>query len=40
MNLRDLLQEVKNSNIDIEEALIKLKNLPYEDLGYANIDHH
>ena len=40
MNLRDLLQEVKNSNIDIEEALVKLKNLPYEDLGYANIDHH
>ena len=40
MNLRDLLQEVKNSSIDIEEALVKLKNLPYEDLGYANIDHH
>lgn len=40
MDLRDLLQEVKNSNIDIEEALGKLKNLPYEDLGYANIDHH
>ena len=40
MNLRELLGEVKNSNIDIEEALRKLKNLPYEDLGYANIDHH
>ncbi len=40
MDLRELLGEVKNSNIDIEEALKKLKNLPYEDLGYANIDHH
>jgi hypothetical protein len=40
MDLRELLKEVKNSNIDIEEALGKLKNLPYEDLGYANIDHH
>lgn len=40
MDLRELLGEVKNSNIDIEEALRKLKNLPYEDLGYANIDHH
>lgn len=40
MDIRDLLQEVKNNNIDIDEALGKLKNLPYEDLGYANIDHH
>lgn len=40
MDLRDLLEGVKNNNIDIDEALGKLKNLPYEDLGYANIDHH
>lgn len=40
MDLRELLGEVKNNNLDIEEALRKLKNLPYEDLGYANIDHH
>lgn len=40
MDLRDLLQEVKSNNMDIDEALNKLKNLPYEDLGYANIDHH
>lgn len=40
MDLRELLQNVKNDQIDIDEALGKLKNLPYEDLGYANIDHH
>ncbi|MGL5695269.1 MAG: nickel pincer cofactor biosynthesis protein LarB [Peptostreptococcaceae bacterium] len=40
MDLRELLEGVKNNNIDIEEGLEKLKNLPYEDLGYANIDHH
>ena len=40
MDLRELLKGVKDNNIDIEDALSKLKNLPYEDLGYANIDHH
>ena len=40
MDLRELLQQVKDSNIDIEQALSQLKDLPYEDLGYANIDHH
>ncbi len=40
MDLRKLLEEVKNENIDIDFALEKLKDLPYEDLGYANIDHH
>lgn len=40
MDLRELLQNVKNNELDIDDALGKLKNLPYEDLGYANIDHH
>lgn len=40
MNLRELLEDIKNNKIDIDKALEKLKNLPYEDLGYANIDHH
>ena len=26
--------------MDIDDALKKLKDLPYEDLGYAHIDHH
>lgn len=40
MDLKKILEDVKNNNLEIEEALIKLKNLPYEDIGYANIDHH
>lgn len=40
MDLRDLLKELKNDTISIDEAMKKLKNLPYEDLGYANVDHH
>lgn len=40
MDIRELLQRVKDSDLDIESALEKLKDLPYENLGYANIDHH
>ena len=40
MDLRELLDDVKNNKIDIDVAMKKLKNLPYEDLGYAHIDHH
>lgn len=40
MDLKKLLEDVKNNNIDIDFALEKLKNLPYEDIGYAHIDHH
>lgn len=38
--LKKLLNNVKNGNIDIEEALNSLKKMPYEDLGFAKIDTH
>ena len=40
MDLRKLLQDVKDGSTNIDDALSSLKNLPYEDIGYANIDHH
>ena len=40
MDLKKILKDVKNNNLDIDDALKKLKDLPYEDLGYAHIDHH
>ncbi len=40
MDIRGLLEQVKNNDIDIDIAMEKLKDLPYEDIGYANIDHH
>ena len=40
MDVKKLLEAVKNDEIDIDTAITKLKDLPYEDLGYANIDHH
>jgi NCAIR mutase (PurE)-related protein len=35
-----LLEQVKNSEIDIKQAVEKLRHLPFEDLGFAHIDHH
>ena len=35
MDLKKILEDVKNNNLDIDDALKKLKDLPYEDLGYA-----
>lgn len=38
--LRDLLEGVRRGKITIEVALERLRSLPFEDLGYAKIDHH
>lgn len=38
--VKELLENVKAGKIEIAEALRILKSLPYEDLGFANIDTH
>ncbi|MHC4193726.1 MAG: nickel pincer cofactor biosynthesis protein LarB [Planctomycetota bacterium] len=38
--LRRLLEEVKGGDISIDQAVEKLRQLPFEDLGFAHIDHH
>jgi len=35
-----LLEDYKNSRISEEEALNRLRHLPFEDLGFARVDHH
>ena len=35
-----LLNKVKNGETSPEEALLHLKKEPFEDVGYAMIDHH
>lgn len=40
MNVVELLQRVKDGSVTIEAAEKQLKNLPYEDLGFAKLDHH
>lgn len=38
--LRKLLEDVRTGRTGIEEALSVLRNLPYQDLSYAVLDHH
>jgi NCAIR mutase (PurE)-related protein len=38
--LEDLLRRVKTGKTPIDKAIAQLKSLPFEDLGYARIDHH
>jgi len=38
--VRELLENVRKGRIGIDEAMERLRGLPFEDLGYACIDHH
>lgn len=38
--LASLLQAVKDGALGIDEAIQRLVDLPYEDLGFAKVDHH
>jgi len=38
--IRTLLEEVHSGATDIDTALERMKHLPFEDLGYAKLDHH
>ncbi len=38
--LKNILKQVANGKIDIDEAVIKFKNQPFEDLGFAKVDTH
>jgi hypothetical protein len=35
-----LLNEVREGKTDVRAALEKLRHLPFEDLGFAKLDHH
>jgi len=36
----ELLKNVKDGNLELGQAVDQLKQLPFEDLGYAKVDHH
>ncbi|WP_312353474.1 nickel pincer cofactor biosynthesis protein LarB [Aminipila sp.] len=38
--LKELLNKVAKGEVTPDSAVTQLKNLPFEDLGYVNIDHH
>lgn len=38
--LRQILEAVSKGELDLDEALARLRSLPFESLGFACIDHH
>ncbi|MDP3182844.1 MAG: nickel pincer cofactor biosynthesis protein LarB [Desulfobaccales bacterium] len=38
--LEQLLAEVQAGRLSVEAALARLRTLPFEDLGFARVDHH
>ncbi|MDR0507920.1 MAG: nickel pincer cofactor biosynthesis protein LarB [Dysgonamonadaceae bacterium] len=40
MDVIKLLKNVRDGDISVDEAAAKLKTMPFDDLGYALVDHH
>jgi NCAIR mutase (PurE)-related protein len=38
--LRGLLESLRQGALSLDEALERLRHLPYEDIGFAEVDHH
>ena len=38
--LEELLEEVRRGSLPVAEALDRLRTLPFENLGFARVDHH
>jgi NCAIR mutase (PurE)-related protein len=38
--LVELLEQVRQKQASVTQAVLRLRHLPYEDLGFAKIDHH
>ncbi|MCL5004987.1 MAG: nickel pincer cofactor biosynthesis protein LarB [Acidobacteria bacterium] len=38
--ITEMLKQVKGGKLSVEDAVDRLRNLPYEDIGFARIDHH
>ena len=38
--LKKIFEQVKAGDITVEDAVDKLRHMPFEDLGFAHIDHH
>src|SRR5436853_1688183 len=38
--LRGLMEQVREGSVDIDGALSRLRHMPFEDLGFAKVDHH
>lgn len=38
--IKQILQQIAQGSLSAEEGYLKLKVAPFEDLGYAKVDHH
>ena len=38
--IKELLEQVKGGRLSVDQAMEGLRVLPYEDLGFAKVDHH
>jgi NCAIR mutase (PurE)-related protein len=38
--LRELFEQVRAGAVDVEAALERTRHMPFEDLGFAKVDHH
>jgi hypothetical protein len=39
-SIRELFEQVKKRKLSPDEAVQRLRHLPFEDLGFAKVDHH
>lgn len=40
IHLQQLLEDVRSGSVDVADALGRLRHMPFEDLGFAKVDHH
>lgn len=38
--LKELLEDIRAGRLGVDDAIEKLKLLPYENMGFASVDHH
>jgi hypothetical protein len=38
--LRSLFEQVRDGAVDIDAAIARMRHMPFEDLGFAKLDHH
>jgi NCAIR mutase (PurE)-related protein len=39
-DILDLLEQVRRGKLSVTQALARLRHFPFEDLGFAKVDHH
>src|ERR1700743_2827981 len=38
--LRSLFEQVRDGAVEIDAAMVRMRHMPFEDLGFAKVDHH